>query len=126
MFNNGNRNAFAPTAQHVPSYYAATIQDPVTTEPFAGALDCDVCVVGAGYTGLSAALHLARRGTNVVVLEQSLLGWGASGRNGGQVHVGMRRDQVWIENHLGKQAARDFWELGLRARDHLDWLIDTY
>src|SRR5690349_18476871 len=126
MFNNGYRGALAPTAGHAPSYYAATMVDPVVTEPLTGSRDCDVCVVGAGYTGLSTALHLARRGIRVVVLEQALLGWGASGRNGGQVHVGMRRNQHWIETHLGNQAAQEYWGLGLRARAHLDWLINTY
>jgi gamma-glutamylputrescine oxidase len=75
---------------------------------------------------LSTALHLARRGIKAVVLEQALIGWGASGRNGGQVHVGQRRDQYWLENHLGLDAARALWALGIRAREHLDWLIDTY
>jgi gamma-glutamylputrescine oxidase len=126
MFNNGNASALAPTAKHVFSYYAATMVDPIATEPLRGALVCDVCVVGGGYTGLSTALHLARHGINVVVLEQALLGWGASGRNGGQVQVGMRRNQHWLETRLGKQAARDYWALGLRARDHLDWLVNTY
>ncbi|MFX5734567.1 FAD-dependent oxidoreductase, partial [Acinetobacter baumannii] len=51
---------------------------------------------------------------------------GASGRNGGQVHIGMRRNQLWLEEHVGLQAAQEFWALGLRAREHLDWLINTY
>src|SRR5262245_37966332 len=126
MLTNGYWGALTPSTEHVGSYYAATIVDPISTEPLEGSTDCDVCVVGAGYTGLSTALHLARRGMKVVVLEQALLGWGASGRNGGQVHVGMRRDQRWIEAHLGKPAAREYWALGLRARDHLDWLVNTY
>ena len=98
----------------------------VATEPFTGPARTDVCVVGGGYAGLSTALHLARRGVDVTLLEQSLLGWGASGRNGGQAHVGMRREQEWLEEHLGLADARRLWEFSLGARAHLDWLIETY
>ena len=83
-------------------------------------------MVGGGYAGLSAALHLARRGIAVTLLEQSRLGWGASGRNGGQVHVGMRREQEWLEARVGQADARRLWDYALGARTHLDWLIDTY
>jgi gamma-glutamylputrescine oxidase len=98
----------------------------VVAEPFAGPARADVCIVGGGYTGLSAALHLARRGVRVILLEQSRLGWGASGRNGGQAHVGMRRDQQWLEQHVGPEDARRLWEFSLAARAHLDWLVETY
>ena len=57
-----------------------------------------MCVIGAGYTGLGAALELARRGASVIVLEGGKVGCAASGRNGGQVHTGHRRDQAWLEN----------------------------
>src|SRR5690348_16425821 len=123
MFINGARNALAPTAEHVESFNAATVTEAVTTEPLEGTLNCDVCIVGGGFTGLSAALHLARRGVSVVLLEQALLGWGASGRNGGQIHMGMRRGQQWIESHFGIEKARAHWQMALRARDHLDWLV---
>jgi gamma-glutamylputrescine oxidase len=118
--------ALAPSATHAPSYYAATLKEAAPTQPFDGSQTCDVCVIGGGYAGASAALHLARRGARVVLLEQSRLGWGASGRNGGQVHVGMRRDQEWLEARVGLDGARQFWRYALAARDHLDWLIDTY
>jgi gamma-glutamylputrescine oxidase len=61
-----------------------------------GAVQADVCVIGAGYTGLSAALHLAKAGKRVVVLEAARVGWGASGRNGGHVGTGQRADQFRI------------------------------
>lgn len=118
--------ALAPSAHHVASYYAATSRETVTTAPFDGSVRTEVCVIGGGYTGLAVALHLARRGTQVVLLEQSRLGWGASGRNGGQAHVGLRRDQAWFEARVGMDGARRYWQLALAARAHLDWLINTY
>ncbi len=118
--------ALAPSANHAPSYYAATVNDAVATATLDGSIRCDVCVIGGGYTGLSTALHLARRGVEVVLLEQSRVGWGASGRNGGQAHVGMRRDQEWLESKVGAAAARPYWQLALAARAHLDWLLETY
>jgi gamma-glutamylputrescine oxidase len=116
-------NAFAPSSQHAPSYYAATAARAVATMPLEGRHSCDVCVVGGGFTGCAAALHLARRGFSVKLLEQSLLGWGASGRNGGQVHVGLRQDQNYLENRIGTTAARKLWEFALVARTHLEELI---
>jgi gamma-glutamylputrescine oxidase len=123
---NGQQSALAPTSAHVESYYAATVAEHVAGAPMETAANCDVCVVGGGFTGLSAALHLARRGVKVILLEQALLGWGASGRNGGQVHVGMRRNQFWLEAQFGQDTARAHWQLALRAREHLDHLIQTY
>ena len=70
--------------EHIDSWYHHTASGP-TFAPLHDALDADVCVVGGGYTGLSAALELAERGLNVVLLEGARLGWAASGRNGGQV-----------------------------------------
>lgn len=76
----------------------------------------DVCIVGAGYTGLSAALHLAERGLNVVVLEAQRVGFGASGRNGGQVGSGQRLDQDALEAMAGQDAARMLWDLAEEAK----------
>jgi len=119
-------NALAPSPVHAPSYYAATVREAVATAPLDGAHSCDVCIVGGGFTGCAAALHLARRGFSVKLLEQSRLGWGASGRNGGQAHVGLRRDQDWLEGRLGTGDAHKLWELALAARAHLDEIIARY
>ncbi|MDX1357127.1 MAG: FAD-binding oxidoreductase, partial [Halomonas venusta] len=70
---------------HVASYYAASSNSTSQRPMLEGDVECDVCVVGAGFTGISAALHLAERGHRVVVLESVAIGFGASGRNGGQI-----------------------------------------
>jgi gamma-glutamylputrescine oxidase len=76
----------------------------------------DVAIVGGGYTGLSAALHLAEAGIDVVVVEAERIGSGASGRNGGQLHSGQRRDQDWLESHVGRDDAHHLWDLAEEAK----------
>ena len=97
------------------SWYAASAT-PLPPFPVAGGdLSCDVCIVGGGFTGLSAALHLAERGYDVVLVEAQRVGFGASGRNGGQVGTGQRLDQGALEGMVGRQAARDLWALSLES-----------
>jgi gamma-glutamylputrescine oxidase len=104
---------------HPQSYYAATAQAAPPAPPLAGSVRADVCIIGGGYTGLSAALHLARAGRKVLLLDAAQLGGGASGRNGGQAHFGFRRDQLWLERQLGAELARSIWQLCLDAHSHL-------
>ncbi|MFT6073486.1 MAG: gamma-glutamylputrescine oxidase [Yoonia sp.] len=99
------------------SYYAETA---IHLDRFPGAkgeLSCDVCVVGAGFTGMSTAYHLAKRGYDVIVLEAQRVGFGASGRNGGQVSMGQRRDQEDLEAMFGDTQAHQLWEIGAQAVD---------
>lgn len=99
------------------SYYAA-VTDPLTPFPVAsGDLRCDVCVIGGGFTGLSSALHLAQRGFDVILLEAQRVGFGASGRNGGQLGHGQRQDQIELEDLLGKPHAQELWDMALEALD---------
>ncbi len=100
------RSYYADTATHLDSFPAAK-----------GALTCDVCVVGAGFTGMSAAYHLAKRGYDVIVLDAQRVGFGASGRNGGQVSMGQRRDQEDLEQMVGDADARKLWDIGAQAVD---------
>ena len=87
------------------SWYYATAKElhdyPVLKED----IRADVCIVGAGYTGISAALELAERGYSVVVLENHRVSSGASGRNGGVLGMGQRKDQDVLEKWLGKETA---------------------
>lgn len=92
--------------EHTTSYYAASANQ---YEPFPQlneSVTCDVCVVGGGYTGLSAALHLSEQGFDVVLLESARIGFGASGRNGGQLVNSYSRDIDVIERRYGPDAAK--------------------
>ncbi len=100
------------------SYYAATANETSALPSLSGDRQCDACVIGGGYTGLSAALHLAEQGLDTVVLEAHRVGWGASGRNGGQVGSGQRVSQGELENQFDREKARALWELGQEA-NHL-------
>ncbi len=102
-----------------PSWYAATVNAPAPRPALKGDHRADVCVVGAGYTGLTAALDLARKGLRVIVLEAHKVGWGASGRNGGQVGSGYNKGQKWLETRLGLDAAKALWTLTEEAKDML-------
>ena len=93
------------------SWYAESAEAPGPYPEAAGDLTCDVCIVGAGFTGLSAALHLAQRGYDVILLDAHRVGWGASGRNGGQVGTGQRLDQDELEKMVGPGHARALWDL---------------
>ena len=109
---------------HYPaSYYAATATPLAPFAPLQGATKADVCVIGGGYTGLSAALHLAQRGFDVVLCEAHRVGFGASGRNGGQVGSGQRQDQDWLEHAVGREQARRLWDLAEDAKALVKSLI---
>ena len=90
------------TTQHAASYYAASANDTRIRPALVGHEQADVCVIGAGFTGLSSALHLAEQGYKVIVLEASRIGFGASGRNGGQIVHSYSRDMDFIEKHYGR------------------------
>jgi glycine/D-amino acid oxidase-like deaminating enzyme len=84
-----------------PSLYADTAIPAPATPPLDGDRRADVAIVGGGFTGLSAALHLAQQGASVVVLEAHEPGWGASGRNGGQVNPGLKHDPDTVVRDFG-------------------------
>lgn len=97
-------------AAYPPSWYAASAE-PLPPQPrLEGDLDADVCILGAGYVGLSAALELAEAGYRVVVLEAQRIGWGASGRNGGQVIFGFGCGEAKLAALLGREDARKLFD----------------
>ena len=98
-----------------PSLYADTARPAVPTPPLDGDRRVSVAVIGGGFTGLSAALHLAEQGVDVAVLEAHEPGWGASGRNGGQVNPGLKHDPDEIEAHFGADLGRRMIELSWNA-----------
>jgi len=108
------------------SYYHASCNRSVELTPLDGSRRADVCIIGGGYTGLSSALHLAERGYDVVLLEARKPGWGASGRNGGQLCSGQRKDQVELTKMVGADAARELWILAEAAKDLAKELIDKH
>ena len=96
------------------SWYEASVTRPQDDPMLDTDATADVCIVGAGYAGLSAALELRRRGLSVVVLEAERPGWGASGRNGGQVLTGFAKDEPFIRQ-LGAARARTAWDVSVEA-----------
>ena len=111
---------------HAPSYYAATAKGLDDHLGLDGDRTADICVIGGGYTGLSAALQLAERGRDVVLIEANRLGWGASGRNGGQLHSAQRREQSTLEAWFGKARAHQLFELGEEAKALVKSLITKH
>lgn len=107
------------------SYYEASVVRPAPCAPLSGRVTADVCVIGAGLAGLSAALELRARGLSVVVLEARTAGWGASGRNGGQAIVGYASDEA-IESQFNPADAREAWQVTVDALDLLRRRIATH
>lgn len=103
--------------QHIQSYYADTANDRTRHPSLDGAVSADVCVIGGGLTGLSAALDLAERGHSVVLVEASRIGWGASGRNGGQLIAGYSCDIDTFSAYLPDDDVRQIWAMGLESVD---------
>ncbi|MFT7593592.1 MAG: gamma-glutamylputrescine oxidase [Paracoccaceae bacterium] len=117
LFSNDRRGEYPD------SWYAATANPMHRFAPLRGEVTADVCVVGAGYTGLSAALHLAEAGLDVVLLDAHRVGFGASGRNGGQLGSGQRMEQDGLEALMGAPEAGKLWQMAEDAKGLVTGLI---
>ena len=105
------------------SYYAATAHDAPAFPALSGEREADLVVVGGGCTGLSAALHAAEAGLSVILLEGGRIGWGASGRNGGQIIPGLRKGALELIGAYGRDRAYALFQTALEARDLVGDLI---
>src|SRR5438445_7630307 len=103
-------------ASYALSYYTATANSAPPRPALAGDADVDACVIGGGYTGLSAALHLAERGYRTLLLESHRIGWGASGRNGGQLNTGLRKGPAELVASFGAAGAKRLFDLAEEAK----------
>jgi len=113
------------TQPHTRSYYAATANEITDFAPLRGEQSADVCVIGAGFTGISTALHLAERGYDVHVVEANKVGWGASGRNGGQMIGGIAGEKQIAKRH-GRDIEEIFGELRWAGHEIIRERVDTY
>src|SRR6202790_2283640 len=116
----------AASTEYLDTYYTASAPRPPPTAPLAGTLSADVCVVGGGIAGCSAALALAERGYRVVLLEAQRIGWGASGRSGGQAIFGTAAEQAKLEQLVGIEDARRVWDVSLAGLALLRQRIERY
>jgi gamma-glutamylputrescine oxidase len=112
--------------QHVNSYYAATRNEVIDFPVLEESVECDVCIIGAGYTGLSSALFLTEAGYKVTVLEAAKVGYGASGRNGGQLVNSYSRDVDVIEERYGDKTAEILGSMIFEGADIIRSRIKEY
>ena len=103
------------SAHHAASYYAATANRQLVLPTLEGREEADVCIIGGGFSGLNSAIELAKRGLSVVLLEARQIGWGASGRNGGQLIRGVGHGLEQFNDVLGSDGVRRLQQLGLEA-----------
>jgi len=110
---------------HTGSYYAATVNEVTDYAPLRGSQRADVCVIGAGFTGISTALHLAERGYKVHVVEANKVGWGATGRNGGEIIGGISGEEK-IARHMGADGESLLWDMRWAGNDIIRERVQTY
>ena len=121
-----NRHPASNSHDHAASYYAATANQPLEFAPLLGEQRADVCIVGGGFSGLNTAIELAERGFSVVLLEAHRIGWGASGRNGGQLIRGVGHDVEQFQSVLGDRGVDDLKRMGFEAVEIVRERIERY
>ncbi|GAA6133910.1 FAD-binding oxidoreductase [Oceaniserpentilla sp. 4NH20-0058] len=112
--------------EHTASYYAASANDKHIRPSLSEHIKADICIIGAGFTGLSSAIHLAESGFSVIVLEAKRVGFGASGRNGGQIVHSYSRDMDFIEKHYGKEIGTEMGKMAFEGGRIIRRLVQDY
>ena len=106
--------------QRIDNYYSSTANDPFEYPQLINEISCDIAIVGGGLTGVATAVELSELGYSVVLLEANRIGWGASGRNGGQVTGSLSGDSAMLKQlqlQDGFDAAKFIWDLRWRGQD---------
>jgi gamma-glutamylputrescine oxidase len=111
---------------HPSSYYVATAKEMVERPALSGEERADVCVIGGGFTGISAALNLAEKGFDVVLLEAERMGYGASGRCGGLIGSGQRKDVLEMEHLYGAERSRVLWDFSEAAKEEIRGRVNKH
>jgi gamma-glutamylputrescine oxidase len=119
-------NKSAGLAGHPLSYYAATAKGAIDYPELQGSQRADICVIGGGFTGVSAALNLAEAGFDVVLLEAERIGFGASGRCGGLIGSGQRKDVLEMEALFGKERARMLWDFAEAGKAEIRGRVEKH
>ncbi|MBC7212217.1 MAG: FAD-binding oxidoreductase, partial [Pseudomonas sp.] len=116
-------------AQRAPSYYSATLNDTTEYPTLKGTVQVDVAIIGGGFTGVATAVELAERGLKVAIVETNRIGWGASGRNGGQVTGSLSGDEAMrtqMRDRLGAEVDDFIWQLRWRGHQIIEQRVERY
>ncbi|MGE8050964.1 NAD(P)/FAD-dependent oxidoreductase [Pseudomonas monteilii] len=116
-------------AQRAPSYYTVSLNDHTEYPQLKGTVQVDVAIIGGGFTGVATAVELAERGLKVAIVETNRIGWGASGRNGGQVTGSLSGDEAMrsqMRNHLGAEVDDFIWHLRWRGHQVIEQRVARY
>ena len=114
------------SSEHPDSYYTSSRTYHQTYPTLHASIEADICVIGGGFSGVNTALELVERGFKVVLLEAYRIGWGASGRNGGQLIRGLGHSAEQFHNALGQAGVQAIEQMGLEAVDLVKQRIDQY
>ena len=114
------------TKQHAPSYYAATANWQTDYPELEEAIEADVAIVGGGFSGVATAVELSERGYKVVLLESNRIGWGASGRNGGQIIGGYGQNPGAFRSTIGSEGVDIVEGMGVECVDIIKQRIEKY
>ena len=122
-------NAVIPAAERCPSYYSATLNEETDYPTLQGQVSVDVVIIGGGFTGVASAVELAERGLKVAIVEANKIGWGATGRNGGQGTGSLSGDEAMrkqMRNSLGEEVDDFIWHLRWRGHQIIESRVAKY